>query len=144
LIKLESASKQTTQVVSSPSETPFGVGTNHGHFGPQDSPRPELWGSHHLPPYSILCDAPLRLHPNGIFSRDSQVGVPKLSRDRPGWRPGTLGAHNSPTAKSDRDEVSTKLVALVEIFPTTYRTLHSKVEKRSIPDFYWSGVKLLV
>jgi len=22
----------------------------------QDSPRPELGGSHHLPPYSILCD----------------------------------------------------------------------------------------
>jgi hypothetical protein len=39
------------------------------------------------------------------------------------------------TAKSDRDEVSTKLVALVEIFPTTYHTLNSEVGKRSIPDF---------
>ncbi len=93
MIKLESASKQTTQVVSSHSGTPFGVGTSHGHFEPQDSPQPGLGGSHHLPPYSILCDAPLRLHPNGSFSRDSQVGVPKLSRNCPGWSPGTLGAH---------------------------------------------------
>jgi hypothetical protein len=45
-----------------------------------DSPRPELGGSHHLPPYSILCITPRRLHPNGFLSRDSQNGVPKLSR----------------------------------------------------------------
>jgi len=36
-------------------------------------------GSHHLPPYSILCASPLHLHPNGTFSQDSQSGVPKLS-----------------------------------------------------------------
>jgi hypothetical protein len=46
----------------------------------QDSPRPGLGGSHHLPPYSILYRSPRRLHPNGFFSRDSQVGVPKLSQ----------------------------------------------------------------
>jgi hypothetical protein len=45
-----------------------------------DSPRPGLGGSHHLPPYSILCSSPSHLHPNGSFSRDSQSGVPKLSR----------------------------------------------------------------
>jgi len=83
-----------TELVSH-SGTPLGVGTSHGHFGPQDSPRPGLGGSHHLPPYSILYDASLRLHPNGSFSRDSQVGVPKLSQNCPGWSPGTLGAHNS-------------------------------------------------
>jgi hypothetical protein len=44
-----------------------------------DSPRPELRGSHHLSPYSILCSSPPHLHPNGSFSRDSQSGVPKLS-----------------------------------------------------------------
>jgi hypothetical protein len=43
----------------------------------QDSPQPKLGGSHHLPPYSILCSSPRRLHPNGYFSRDSRVGVPK-------------------------------------------------------------------
>jgi hypothetical protein len=88
-------SKQTTHVVSSHSETPLGVGTSHGHFGPQDTPRPRLGGSHHLPPYSILCAFPPRLHPSGSFSRDSQVGVPKLSRNCPGWGLGTLGVHNS-------------------------------------------------
>ncbi len=45
-----------------------------------DSPRPKLGGSHHLPPYSILCISPLHLHLNGTFSRDFQSGVPKLSR----------------------------------------------------------------
>ncbi len=58
----------------------MGVGTSNGHFDTQDSPRPRLRGSHHLPPYSILCNSPPTLHPNGFFSRDSQVGVPKLSR----------------------------------------------------------------
>jgi len=45
-----------------------------------DSPRPGLGGSHHLPPYSILCSSLREPHPNGTFSRDSQGGVPKLSR----------------------------------------------------------------
>ncbi len=144
MIKLESASKQTTQVVSSPSGTPFGVGTSHGHFEPQDSPRPRLGGCHHHPPYSILCDAPQRQHPNDSFSRDSQVGVPKLSRNCPGWSPGTLGAHNSRVQSLMATRSEQKLVALVEIFPTTYRNPNSDVGKRSIPDFYWSGVKLPV
>ncbi len=58
-------------------------------------PRPGLGGSHHLPPYSILYSSPQRLLPNGYFSRSSQVGVLKLSRNRPGWSPKTLGAHIS-------------------------------------------------
>jgi hypothetical protein len=57
----------------------LGVGTSHGHFYTQNSPRPGLEGNHHLPPYSILCSSLPRLHPNGSFSWDSQVGVPKLS-----------------------------------------------------------------
>jgi len=47
-----------------------------------NSPRPGLGGSHHLPPYSILCVALLHSHPNGFYSRDSQGGVLKLSRIR--------------------------------------------------------------
>jgi hypothetical protein len=35
----------------------------------QDSPRPRLEGSHHLPPYSILYASPRHLHPNGFLSR---------------------------------------------------------------------------
>jgi hypothetical protein len=72
--------KNQPQEVSLAFGTPFGVGTCHGHLDTQDSPRPGLGRSHHLPPYSILCVSSWRLHPNGSFSRDSQVGVPKLSR----------------------------------------------------------------
>jgi hypothetical protein len=83
------------KVISSHSGTPLGVGTSHGHFGPQDTPRPGLGRCHHHPPYIILCATPSHLHSNGTFSRDSQVGVPKLSRNYLGWSPGTLRAHNS-------------------------------------------------
>jgi hypothetical protein len=44
-----------------------------------DSPRPGLGGSHHLPPYSILCVYPWHLHLNDFLSRDSQGGVSRLS-----------------------------------------------------------------
>jgi len=60
--------------------TPLGVGTCHGHLDTQDSPRPGLGGSHHLPLYSILCGWSRRLHPNGTFllglSKSSPETVP--------------------------------------------------------------------
>ncbi len=56
------------------------VGRATGNTDTQDSSQPERGGSHHLPPYSILCSSRRRWHPNGYFFRDSQVGVPKLSR----------------------------------------------------------------
>jgi hypothetical protein len=46
----------------------------------QDSPWPRLGGSHHLPPYSILCVSSQHLHPNGFLSQDSEGRVLKLSR----------------------------------------------------------------
>ncbi len=45
-----------------------------------DSPRPGLGGSHHLPPYSILYVTSPHPHSIDFLSRDSQSGVPKLSR----------------------------------------------------------------
>jgi len=60
-------------VVSSHSETPLGVETSHRHFDTQNSPRPELEGSHHLPPYSILCNAP-----QGYIQMALFPGTPKL------------------------------------------------------------------
>jgi hypothetical protein len=70
------------------------LGRTTGNTDTQDSPRPGLGGSHHLPPYSILCSSPQRLHPNGYFSRDSRVGVPKSRQmGLPGlWSPITLRA----------------------------------------------------
>ncbi len=79
-ISLESASKTNHKRGSSHSGTPLSVGTSHEHFDTFDSPRPGLGGSHHLPPYSILCNFSRKLHPNDSFSQDSQGGVPKLSR----------------------------------------------------------------
>ncbi len=67
-------------MVSSHSGTPLVLGQATGNTDSLDSPRPKLGGSHHLPPYSILCVTLPHLHPNVIFSQDSQSGVPKLSR----------------------------------------------------------------
>jgi len=74
--------------------TPLVLGRATGNTDTQDSPRPELGGSHYLPPYSILCSSPRRLHPNDYFSRDSRVGVSKsrqMGLPRL-WRPITLRA----------------------------------------------------
>jgi hypothetical protein len=46
----------------------------------QDSSQPEFGGSHHLPPYSILCTSLRGPHPNGFLFWDSQRGVSKLLR----------------------------------------------------------------
>jgi len=77
-------------MVLHPNPTHKWVKTHSAHFWCWDKPRvnldsfdssrPGLGGSHHLPPYSILCSSPQDLHPNGSFSRDSQSGVPKLSQ----------------------------------------------------------------
>jgi hypothetical protein len=49
------------------------LGWATGNLDTQDSPRPELGGSHHLSPYSILCASPWGPHPNGFLSRDSHL-----------------------------------------------------------------------
>jgi hypothetical protein len=49
-----------------------------GNSDTQNSPQLGLRGSHHLPPYNILCTSPWGPHPNGFLSQDSQVGVPKF------------------------------------------------------------------
>jgi len=79
IISLESTSKTNHKRVNYHSGTPLGVGTSHGHLDSLDSARLGLEGSHHLPPYSIICSSGWRLHSNGSFSRDSQGGVLKLS-----------------------------------------------------------------
>jgi hypothetical protein len=49
------------------------LGRATGNTDTQDSPRPGLGGSHHLPPYSILCTSARGPHPNGF----SFSGLPK-------------------------------------------------------------------
>jgi len=51
-----------------------------GNSNSQDSSRPGLGGSHHLPHYSLLCASPWEPHSNDILSPDSQMGVLKLPR----------------------------------------------------------------
>jgi len=46
----------------------------------QDSPWPRFGGSHHFPPYSTFCASPQGPQPNGILSRDSQMGVLKFPK----------------------------------------------------------------
>jgi len=56
------------------------LGQATGNTDSLASPWPRLKGSHHLPPYSILCVVPPHPHPNGFYSQDSQGGVSKVSR----------------------------------------------------------------
>jgi hypothetical protein len=58
------------------------LGQATGNTDSLDSSRAGLRGSHHLPPYSILCVCPWSLHPNGFLSWVSQGGVRKLSQFR--------------------------------------------------------------
>jgi hypothetical protein len=63
-------------------------------------------------------------------------GTPKLeSRNCPGLESQNFGSSYLPTAESNQDKVSTKVVALFENFPTPCCTLESDVRKRPIPDF---------
>ncbi len=74
----------------------FGARTSHRwNTNSQDPPRFGLGGSHHLPPYSILCAWPQDQHSNVILSQDSQVGVSKFPKLKLLWlwRPITLCAY---------------------------------------------------
>jgi hypothetical protein len=68
------------QLVKSLFGAPLVLGQPRATLDSQDSPRPGLRGSHHLPPYIILCSSPRGPHPNGFLSQDSQVGVPKFQQ----------------------------------------------------------------
>jgi hypothetical protein len=57
----------------------------------QDSPWPKLGGNHHFPFYNIICAWPWGLHPNVIFSQDSQVETPEIPKIR---TPITVEVHN--------------------------------------------------
>jgi hypothetical protein len=67
------------------------LGRATNNLDTQDSPWPGLRGSHHLPPYSILCATPWGPHPNDHFV----PGLPSGSLEIPSaGTPATLRAHN--------------------------------------------------
>ncbi len=70
---------------------PLVLGQTIGNTDTQDSPPPGLGGSHHHPPYSILCASPRGPHPNGF-------SLPRLPRGSPeialAGTPVTLETHN--------------------------------------------------
>ncbi len=107
------------------------LGQATGNLNSQDSPWPGLGGSHHLPPYSILCVSPRGLHPNGFLSRDSQVRVPKL----PKLNSYDFGAPQLCVKTFDRDKTCKNFVALVGSFPKVCGTPPACKEIGSIPDF---------
>jgi hypothetical protein len=57
-----------------------------GDLDSQDSPWPGLGGSHHLPPYRLLCASPQGPHPNDILLKLPKLGPLRL------WAPITLHA----------------------------------------------------
>jgi len=77
---LEPASSQPTSWLVRILKHPWCSDKPRAILDSQDSPQPELGGSHHLPPYSILCITLWHPHPNGFLSQDSQGGILKLSR----------------------------------------------------------------
>jgi hypothetical protein len=65
------------------------LGWATGNSDSQDSPRPILGASHHLPSYSILYASPQGPHPNGFF----RLGTPKWeSQNSHCWGSTTLGS----------------------------------------------------
>jgi hypothetical protein len=71
--------------------TPLVLEQTTGNTDTQDSPRPGLGGSHHLPPYSILCSSPQGPHPNGFSLPGLPSGSPEIALAR---IPLTLEPHN--------------------------------------------------
>jgi hypothetical protein len=70
--------KSNNKLVSAGLEHVWCTNEPHAYKDSQNSPRPKLGGSQHLPPYNILCAWPWGLHSNIILSRNSQVGNPKI------------------------------------------------------------------
>jgi len=82
------------------------LGRTMGNMNTLDSPQPELGGSHHLPPYSILCGWPQSRHPNGFFLLGLANGSPEIV---PLGSPATLEPHNFASRPRMAMRSSTKL-----------------------------------
>ncbi len=91
LHSLTRASTQPTQGGQCIVGAPLVLRRATGNTNTQDSPRPGLGRSHHLPPYSILWTSPRGPHPNGF----SLPGLLRGSLEiMPNGTPATLEPHN--------------------------------------------------
>jgi hypothetical protein len=112
-------------------DKPRATQTHKTHHGP------DLGGSHHLPPYSILCDYPRGWHPNGHFV----PGLPGLPRGSPEIAhfgdSRDFEASYLSEQTSDGLAVWSKVVGLVETFPTVCRTFFCS-------QVFWVDSRLLV
>jgi len=86
-----------------------------GNTDTQDSPRPGLGGSHHLPPYSILYTSPPGPHPNGFSFPGLLNGSLEIA---PAEILVTLEPHNFARKPWIEVQSSSKVVALAKSFPT--------------------------
>ncbi len=91
LHSLTQACTQPTQSGQCIVGAPLVLGRATGNMDTQDSPRPKLGGSHHLPPYSILYGWPRSLHPNGFSLSGLPSGSPEIP---PTGTLATLEPHN--------------------------------------------------
>jgi len=84
--------KPNNKLVNAESEHFQCMNEQRANMDSQDSPRPGLGASHHLPLYSIFCAWPRDQHPNVILSWDSQVRISKFLKlgFTQLWRPITL------------------------------------------------------
>ncbi len=103
IYSLTRACTQPTQSGQCIVGAPLVLGRATGNTHTQDSSRPGLGGSHHLPPYSILWTSPWGPHPNGFSFPGLLRGSPKIA---PTQTPTTLEPHNF--ASRPRIEVHSK------------------------------------
>jgi hypothetical protein len=85
----------TNKLVSTPSEPLLVLGQATCNMDSLDSPRPGLGGSHHLPPYSILCVTPPHPHPNGFCPETPKVESQNCLEIVLVWTHGTSQGHKS-------------------------------------------------
>jgi hypothetical protein len=117
------------------------LGRTTGNTDTQDSPRLGLGGSHHLPPYSILCTSPRGLHPNDF----SFPGLPSASLEiAPAGTLATLEPHNFVSKPWIEVRSKAKLYLSSRSFQR-YVAHHLQTSKSGqFLTFFWSGVKLAI
>jgi hypothetical protein len=110
----------------------LGARTNHGQHGHTRLTTARTWGKSTTFPLIVYSAA----RDGGYIQMAIFSGTPKLeSRNCPGLESRNFGRSYLPTTECDRNKVWSKVVALVESFPTSCCTLKSDIGKRLIPDF---------